>query len=388
MSKQVQKSIVWWSILPILRTKSDINFVIGQRGNGKTYGVCKYFLECYKKTKKRFCYIRRWGEDIKGYRAEQLFSPLSEVVEQLFGEGYSIQYYRHKYYLVNPNGTKVDTIGYCVAISEASHTKSVAFVNLKYILFDEFIQMAGENTLRDEMSKFENTISTLVRANINDCEIWLLANTVSKFSPYFVHYGIDINKVEQGQIITKELPTDDNKSVLRVSLEYCAYNEDVGKRTSKFTTSKMISSGKWEIPPTDDIPSVMGETVKERLFFSIYDPEADITIGCFLRNAKWNTIEKNEDTFLYFHKEHRRQFLVLRTINVKSNYYHLTDQKTLNYHTYNDLNLMLRDMLEDTDIDFERELYMGRVFADNMFTADYFNHCWTIYGRVNARSLL
>ena len=305
--------IRYWNINPILSTKSDINLIIGQRSNGKTYGVCKYFLQQYKKTKKRFVYIRRWDEDIKGFRAEQLFMPLQNEIESLFGSEYTVVYYRHKYYLVNPAGVKVDIIGYAIALSQASHTKSVAYNDVGYILFDEFIQMAGEVALRDEMQKYENTLSTVIRQK-QDVVIFLCANTVSKFSAYFTHYGFDINKIEQGKIVTKEYPIDDTKNILRVSLEYCEYNEDIGKRVSKYTTSKMIRTGQWEIPETDDIPSVVGEIVKEQLLFSIYDPDTDIIVGCFLRRSKWVTIEQNEDTLLYYNKKHIREFLVLKTI--------------------------------------------------------------------------
>ena len=43
---------------------------------------------------------------------------------------------------------------------------------------------------------------------------------------------------------------------------------------------------------------------------------------------------------------------------------------------------------DGTGIDFEHELFMGRVFCDNMFTADYFNHCWIVYNKVTTRDML
>lgn len=380
------KKIKWYDPTKLINTKSDVNLIIGQRSNGKTFGILKYFLTCYKKDNSRFCYIRRWSDDLKGFRAEQLFTPLQSVIESLFGEHFTVVYYRHKYYLVNPAGEKIDCIGYALALSEASHTKSVAYTGVGRIVFDEFIQMAGEATLRDEMSKYETTLSSVIR--INDCVVFLLANTVSKFSPYFAYYGIDINKVEQGSIVTKEYPLDDERGMMRVSLEYCEYNPEIGNRSSRFARSKMITTGQWEIPETSDIPSVLGEVVKERLLCSIYDPEADITIGCFVRTSKWVTIEKDEDSLLYTHQEHIREFLVLKVINYRSHYFHLSDQKSLDYHTYNDISYFLADILDGTEINIEHELYMGRIFSDNMFTADYFNHAWNYYSSVAVRRLL
>lgn len=383
---------IYYSIENMLnKTRPDFALVIGQRGNGKTFSALKLVLKEYKKTRRRFVYIRRWKEDIINGRAETLFNPLSREIEKMFGEDYAVIYYRRRFYLCNEKGDKLDCIGYCVSLSEASHTKSQSFgtgeTSVKYLIFDEFIQMSGETTLRDEMSKFENTLSSIIRT-LDDCVVIMLANTVSKFSPYFVHFGIDINKVEQGDIITKEYPLDDNKGVLRIALEYCAYNPEIGKKTSKYTQSKMISSGKWEIPQTDDIPSVVGEIVKDRLLCTIYDPDADVIIGIFVRSSKWVSIEKNKESLIYYNKTHVREFLILRLIDHESSYFHLTDQKSLTYTRFNDISLFLRAIYDQTEIDIENELYMGRIFADNMFTADYFNHVWSLYGQMTPRKLL
>lgn len=379
--------LIFYNLKRILGTKADYNLIIGQRSNGKTYACLKHLLEVYKNTKKRGAYLRRWADDLKGFYAEQLFDPLSSVVEKLFGEGYYILYFRHKYYLCNPDGEKIDVVCYALAISEAAHTKSVAYSNIGIIIFDEFIQMSGERMLVNEKEKFENTLSTLIRYK-TDVVIFMLANTVSKFSWVFVYFGIDINKVEQGSIVTKELPTDDEKGVLRVSLEYCEYNENIGKKSSKYTKSSMIKTGQWQIPPTDDIPTVKNEIVKERLLCSFHDPDADVNVGCFIHKSVWYDIAPDTTSEILVHRKHVREFLVLRQIDRRSKYFHLTNDKSLDYHTYNDMGYFLRDLLEEGCVDFEHELFMGRVFCDNMFTADFFNHIWQYYGGVKVRDLL
>lgn len=376
----------YWNIQPVLGTKSDINLIVGQRSNGKTYGVLKYFLQEYKRLNRRFVYVRRWHDDVKASLAGQLFEPLAEEVEKLFGEGFSVYYFRGCFYLVNDKGKKVDTVGYVIDLSTAHHTKSVPYVDVKYILFDEFIQMSGdERLLPNELQKWDNVLSTIIRQK-TDVVIFLVANTVSKFSPYFSHYGFDINKCEQGTITTKEFPTDNG--ILRISLEYCSYSEVIGKKVSKYTVSKMIKTGQWEIPETDDIPTSIGERVKEKLLFTIYDPEAKVTIGCYVRRSLWETIETEPNTGLMYAKSHVREFLVLHMTEKRSKYHHLSNCKSLDYNTYNDLEYMLKDIKETCDIDVVHELYMGRIFSDNMYTADYFNHCWLAYGMVNPRSLL
>lgn len=380
------KKSIYWNILPILGKKADFNLVIGQRGNGKTYGVLKHFLELYKKTKKRFCYIRRWDEDIKAYRMEQLFAPFTNLIMELFGEEFTIEYRNHKFYLVNGAGVKVDTIGYVLSLSSSHHTKSISYTNVGSILYDEFIRMSGEQELKDELSRFDNTLSTIIRGDNKNVVIWLLANTVSKYSPYFLRFGIDINKCEQGTITFKDIQLETGE-VLKVALEYCEFNQEASKTISKYSTNAMIKSGKWEIPETDEIPTVPGSKIKEQLLFSIYSEEVNVTIGCFLRKEKWAELVLNE-LRLYVPKYHVREFLVIRTIDHKSSYFHLSSEKSLKYTDYNDLNTMLKDIKDTTDIDFDDELHRGRVFCDNAFTGDYFINAWLKFGRVAARNLI
>ena len=380
------KKSIYWNILKILGHKADFNLVIGQRGNGKTFGVLKHFLECYKKTKKRFCYIRRWDEDVKAFRMEQLFAPFRNVLDELFGEEFTIQYRNHKFYLVNGNGTKIDCIGYVLSLSSSHHTKSIAYTNVGNILYDEFIRMSGEQELKDELSRFDNTLSTIIRGDNTNVVIWMLANTVSKYSPYFLRFGIDINKIEQGSILVKDIPLETGE-VLKVALEYCEFNEEASKKISKYSTNAMIKSGKWEIPETDEIPTVPGSKIREQLLFSIYSEEVNVTIGCFLRKEKWAELKPN-DQMLYVPEYHVREFLVIRTIESKSSYFHLSTEKSLKYTQYNDLGTMLQDIKDTTDIDFDDELHRGRVFCDNAFTGDYFINAWLKFGRVAARNLI
>lgn len=380
------KKSIYWNIKKILGLSCDFNLVIGQRGNGKTYGCLKYFLEFYKKTKKRFCYLRRWDEDIKAYRMEQLFAPFRNLIDELFGEEFSIQYRNHKFFLVNGNGTKVDCIGYVLSLSSSHHTKSISYTNVGNILFDEFIRMAGEQELKDELSRFDNTLSTIIRGDNTNVVIWMLANTVSKYSPYFLRFGIDINKVEQGTIFKKEIQLETG-DILKVALEYCEFNEDASKKISKYSTNAMIKSGKWEIPETDEIPTVPGSRIKEQLLFSIYSEEVNVIIGCFLRKEKWAEMVTGAQ-LLQIPKYHVREFLVIRTIDRKSSYFHLSSEKSLKYTEYNDIGTMLADIKENTDIDFDDELHRGRVFCDNAFTGDYFINAWLKFGRVAARNLL
>lgn len=373
----------FWDIRPILDKKATYNLVIGARSNGKSYGLLKYGLEQYKKHKTRFVYIRRIGENIVKKRAELLFDPLP--VEKIFGVGYTIKYASGKYMLYDDKDELVDTICYTIALSDVGKNKSVPFSNVKLIIYDEFIKMQNEKELFDEVAAFENTISTITRYH-TDVQIFLLANTVSKHSPFFTYFGIDINSVKQGEIVVREYTYGDNE-IGRIALEYCEYIDDIGKRSSKYALkSNMISKGEWELAPISQIPQVNNERYTDKMLFSMYISSADIYVGCFLRNSTWSDLEIKD--YLYQEKVYHRQFLVLKFTQDKSHYYNLTDQKSLSYNDWNSLDIMLNDIKESTEIDVKDELLHGRVYAESPFVSDYFVNGWSKYKNMTLLDLL
>lgn len=377
------KKTGFYSLNDILAKNADINMIISGRSNGKTYSLCKYVLEQYKKTGKKFVYIRRWSDDIKTANAQKLFDPLRAEIDKLYGTEYNITYYQKQFSLVDPDGHK-EVIGHVLSLSESHHQKSVAYVDIGTIFFDEFIQMAGERILPDELSRYENTLSTIIRFH-TDIKVFLLANTVSKFAPYFSYYQIDINKMEPKDIFVRDFPTEAGS--LRVACEYAEISNKIKKKTSKYIlNSNMIAKGGWEIPEIDDIITAPGERANEKLLFSAWDPESEVNIGCYLRTATWYTLESKN--YMSVQVPHTRQFLVIRNNPKRSSFYHLTNIKDLTYTTWTNWKDMIRDIAEETDIDVDRELKMNRVYCDNMFTADFFNHIYYYYNSLQLRDLL
>lgn len=364
----------YWHINKLLGTDSDINLVVGQRGNGKSFAVAEYVLDRYGDYGKKFIYLRRWDTDLKSYRINKLFEDENLDIEGRFGQGYYIKYWQHSFRLMNDADELVDIIGYAESLNEAHHTKSIPYNDCDTIWFDEFIPMKGEHALSSELNMFENFLSTVIRSR-TDVKVFMLANTVTKFSPYFTHWGFNINKITQGSINTKEFETD--AGILRVTFEYCEFNEKIARKTSKYVKSNMIVKGEWEIDPTDDIPTTTNEIVNDKLLFSAVDPDTSVNIACYLRNSVWESLENVAG--ILTPKKHRRQFLILKQSTDVSHYYHLSEHKSLSYSSWMSLDLMLTDILQRVGIDVKRELMMGRVFCDNPFTADYFNHIWKTF---------
>lgn len=383
------KCIDWYTVRKNIKAYPDCTYImcLGQRGNGKSYSSFEECLENYKVKKKKFIYLRRWSDDVNTFACNTVFKP--ELVEKVFGKDYEIKYRNHIFQLVhtyeNADGKEVvdkEDIGFATAVSESKHRKGTNFINTDLILFDEFIDLQGENILANEFNKFENIVNTVKRAN--KVRVIMLANTVSKYSEYFTKFGINPDKIEQGEVKTFLHPNGQAKVVY----EYCRYNALIGYFVGALTASNMISTGQWEIPETDEIPSEKDEIVKEKLLFTAYCSKLDATIGMYLRRGTWYTYEAIKGITTPI--EHVREFLVIRRIfdNTKSHYFHLTSDKSLKQYYYHRLDLMLKDIEELCDLDVKRELLMGRVFCDNMFTGDIFNEVWNTFSVAKIRELL
>lgn len=244
----------YYNLNAILKTNSTYNVIIGERSNGKTYATLKYGVEQYFKNGAQIALIRRWQTDIKGNRASEIFKALlsnDEIYKISKGEFQGIHYYGGKYYLCNygDDGKAIynekDIIAYPFSLSDTEHNKSISYPNIKTIIFDEFLTRLVY--LPDEFILFMNTVSTIVR-NRTDVEIFLLGNTVNKYSPYFDEMGLkNVRNQIQGTIDVYKY----GNSQLKVAVEYCKATGKSKKNSFYFAFDnpklEMIKTGAWEL---------------------------------------------------------------------------------------------------------------------------------------------
>lgn len=382
--EEALKSKDFYDMRPILGTSAVFKVIFGQRSNGKTYGTLKHCLETFRDKHRTFVYIRRWGEDIVVKNMAKLFDPLP--IKDIFGENYVIKFFRGAFILHDENEEEEDqTLGWAVSLSAVAHTKSQTFADCKIVVFDEFLQLRSEKKMKAETDAFFQTLSSILRTK-DDGEIFLLGNTVSRYSPYFAILGIEIKKLVQGKIMTVQVPNESG-GMTKIAVEWCEYNKKVGKKTSKYVLgSKMATTGEWEIEDVANIPHSDGEESKERLLCTIFDYNMKLNIGIFIRSANWKTYEVING--IYTEQKHQRQFLVIRETGRTSKYYHLSVVKDLTYTTWADIKLMLKNMIECTGIDLLNELKMGRVFAEDSSIADNFYNMWIEYSDMSLKDLL
>lgn len=243
----------YYDIGPIDDTNAVYRMIIGQRSNGKTYSVCRHIIEDYLTKGRRGAYIRRWDEDIQPKHLASLFNPHIKLIEELSdGEWNSVFYRAKEFHLAytDEDGkiTKKDPTAFCVtaSINTAEHTKGQDRGEIHIVLFDEFMTRSGY--LQNEFVLYCNLLSSLIR-NREDTIIYMCANTVNRYCPYFEEMGLkDIESMPQGQVYVYTY----NNADLTVAVEYCDPVKATEKVASKFFAFdnpqlEMITTGAWEL---------------------------------------------------------------------------------------------------------------------------------------------
>lgn len=255
---------LYWDIRNVLSFDARYNIIIGERSNGKTYGCLQYGLERYFKDGSQIAIIRRWEEDFRNKTASTMFDALihNRVIEKLSrGRWNGVKYESHRWFFTKTETStdgKTETyisdepFAYAFALSSEEHYKSSSYPKICTVIFDEFIT---RNTyLADEFIMFTSVLSTIIRLR-DDVIIFMLGNTVNKYSPYFKEMGItNIDKMQRGKI---DLYTYGD-SGLRVAVEFSDFPTEKKKSNVYFAFNnpklEMIRSGAWELDIYPHLP--------------------------------------------------------------------------------------------------------------------------------------
>lgn len=253
--------IKYYDISKILSIDACYYIIYGTRSNGKTYGALNYCLEEYFKDGSEFAYIRRWDDDIKGIRGATLFNSHinNGVIKRLSKGRYDDVTYKGRcFYLVHHDdeGNAIindKPFAYAFALTMGEHYKSNSYPRIRNIVFDEFLTRGAY--IDDEFVKFQNVLSTLIRLR-DDVKIFMLGNTVNKYSPYIREMGL--TKMDKQQPGTIDLYTYGETS-LRVAVEYSDMPIKDKKSNKYFAFDNprlnMIKTGAWEIDIYPHYPS-------------------------------------------------------------------------------------------------------------------------------------
>lgn len=308
------KKIVHYNMDNIDKENGDINFILGERSNGKSYQLKhKKAIEKYLKTGKRFILMRRWKEEISPAKVEQYFKDVN--IEKLTDGKYNcIVVYTKKIYfgwfdIEKFKTTRGEHIGYVVALSTEQSYAGASYLDVEDIIFEEFI--SRDSYLANEPDKLMNFYCTVDRKR-KTTKIWLCGNTISRVCPYFDDWGIYniLKRQKQGTIETTFVEsTDDDK--VKIAIEYCsstgASSHTIGKHKN------MLNSGDWQSDPQPHLEKSL--KMYKELYKFIFQFQSFKFIATYLQDKE----EKNKTCWFvkpYSGKINDKTLVISDTIKV------------------------------------------------------------------------
>lgn len=179
------------------RNDVGMHLILSDRSRGKTTNVLLWGLFLNKKLGIRLEYIRQYSDMITPKALNDLFSVIKHLgyIDLLTDNKYSDILYKAGYFYYvnyNENGKVIersDIIGHTNALNKSDYLKSTYNNDTSdFLLFDEFI---SQSYISNEFLRFFDVVKTLIRDR-QSAIIYLLSNTINKYSPYFSE--LEINK--------------------------------------------------------------------------------------------------------------------------------------------------------------------------------------------------
>lgn len=169
----------WFTPDKVFSYNAYLNFVVGLRGVGKTYGAKKWCIKRFLKTGEKFIYLKRFKEDFKGDEIAQFFDDIAKDKDLSIHE---FKVRGKKLYVDNQE------CGQVMMLSVQQGKKSIPYPDTNTIIFDEFIIEKGyQHYLPNEPLKLLGFMDTIFR-NRENVRCLCLANSVSWVNPYFTFY--------------------------------------------------------------------------------------------------------------------------------------------------------------------------------------------------------
>lgn len=259
-----KKDSDFYSLDNIKALNADYNLIYGERSNGKSFAVKKECLLHFIETGGQTALIRRYETEISKSKLEQYFADTAKhISEWTNGEFNELYVYSGCVYIaLNVDGKHTDAKKwvYSFALNLAQNYSSNSFPDIDRIILEEFISLDG-TYLNNELFAFNHVLSTIVRRRNVIC--YLLANAISRLSPYWREYGVSDFVLEQEQGTIGLIERETEGGIQRVAIEYCA-NTRGRSRMFVNKRAEMINGGKWLTREYPKLPFNIQEA--ERLY--------------------------------------------------------------------------------------------------------------------------
>ena len=190
---------MFWNARETLTHNRLINFIVGNRGGGKSFGAKEWAIDNFIKRKEQFGYIRRYKDDLRE-PMENFFNDIEYKYPDFEFKTEAGKFYiRLKPADEKQKWTKKDIAGYGFVLSTGSNKKSIPYPHITTLIFDEFLLDKGNQMyLPDEPLKLLNLYETISRPGTDHPRVvlFLLANAISITNPYFLFFNLKMPKTQ------------------------------------------------------------------------------------------------------------------------------------------------------------------------------------------------
>lgn len=218
---------MYWDLFETLSYNCLMNFVVGNRGSGKTYGSKKWCIDDWLKNKKQFIWVRRFNSEFDDFKTN-FFTDIKQIYDDHELEMKTVNYNTHKFICDG------EVMGYGIPLSVSLKKKSIPYPNVDKIIFDEFIIEKGSSYyLKNEVEIFLDLMETVIRLRDDFRCCIFIANAITFTNPYFLYF--DVKKPRNKKMIKAK---DD------ILIQFVANEEFVEKKKeSRF--GKLINNTKY-----------------------------------------------------------------------------------------------------------------------------------------------
>lgn len=177
---------MWYDKQAVLSYNRILNFVLSNRGGGKTFDMTKWCIDDFRKTKREAVWVRRNANQLRGDKdAPGILDDnrfFSAVLKEGLYEGVKLE--------IKGNVGYIDdepAITFVALSTSRRKLKSMNLPNVNKIIFDEFIEDKGY--LKDEVEVFLDLFESVARLRDNVRAV-LLANSITVDNPYFRYFNV------------------------------------------------------------------------------------------------------------------------------------------------------------------------------------------------------
>lgn len=175
---------MYYNANELLSKNRLMNFIIGNRGGGKTYHWKVRCIKDFLNKGTQFIWVRRYNTELENIK--KWYDDISHEFE-----GHKLE--------VTKKHIKIDDkiAGYIGALSTSQRLKSNAYPHVDKIIFDEFLIDKGSlRYIKGEVELMLELIETIFRQLDNNNRVVFIANAISIVNPYFTYFNIkpDLSK--------------------------------------------------------------------------------------------------------------------------------------------------------------------------------------------------